>query len=74
MKETLFSTYPKILVEASPMDPIWGIGLVHDDERAWDENNWEGKNYLGYILTEVRDELMAEAGIIGKDDKKVCRV
>lgn len=71
LKETLFSTYPKILVEASPVDAIWGIGLVHDDERAWDEETWEGKNYLGYVLTEVRDELMEEAGIIGNENKKV---
>ena len=46
---------------------------MHDDERAWDESTWEGKNYLGYVLTEVRDELMEEADIIGNEDKKVGR-
>ena len=56
------------------MDRIWGIGLAEDDERAWDESTWEGKNYLGYVITEVRDELMAEAGIIGNEDRKVGRI
>ena len=55
------------------MDRIWGIGLTDDDERAWDEKTWEGKNYLGYIITEVRDELMVDAQIIKNEDKKVCR-
>ena len=56
------------------MDRIWGIGLAEDDERAWDESTWEGKNYLGYVVTEVRDELMEEAGIIGNEDKKVGKI
>jgi len=44
-------------VEASPEDNIWGIGM---DENHPDINNkkyWKGKNLLGKILTEVRDEL-----------------
>lgn len=47
-------------MEASPRDNIWGIGLTEDDPRARDSNQWLGKNLLGYILTEVRDELVRE--------------
>lgn len=42
-------------VEASPYDKIWGIGLSENDERAWNQDTWQGLNYLGYIITEVRD-------------------
>ncbi|KAK6188310.1 hypothetical protein SNE40_004511 [Patella caerulea] len=59
-KEVMLSTYPKILVEASPHDQIWGIGLKEDNPLAWDQNTWCGKNLLGFALTEVRDQLMKE--------------
>lgn len=74
IKEILFRTYPKIIVEASPLDAIWGIGLAEDEPDASDEARWRGKNYLGYILTEVRDELMADLGKISMADKKVCMI
>lgn len=71
MKAELFSTHPKILVNADPEDDIWGIGLSDSQENALDEKTWRGKNFLGYILTEVRDELMVEEGKLGDKDKKV---
>ena len=71
LKEKLESTYPKLLVEASPIDFIWGIGCAEDDPDAWDEATWRGKNYLGYILTEVRDELLCDSKFIKEDEKKV---
>ncbi|XP_045159950.2 uncharacterized protein LOC123525176 [Mercenaria mercenaria] len=71
LKEILFRTYPFVLVEASPYDKVWGIGLSKSEPCAWNEATWEGKNLLGYILTEVRDELMCESGIIPESDKKV---
>lgn len=58
LKEQLFSTFPKTLVEASPLDNIWGIGLARDDRRAWNKLSWKGQNLLGEILTTVRDKLM----------------
>lgn len=58
LKEQLFSTFPKTLVEASPLDNIWGIGLARDDRRAWNKLSWKGQNLLGEILTKVRDKLM----------------
>lgn len=59
-RDLLFSTAPKILVESSPYDRVWGVGLGQDDPRILDETKWRGQNLLGKILTKVRDELMKE--------------
>lgn len=57
LKEYLLSTGYKILVEASPYDKVWGIGLSKTDYRALDPNLWLGQNLLGFILMEVRDTI-----------------
>jgi len=57
LKEFLIGTGDKVLVEASPYDKIWGIGLSKDDEDSSDPNLWRGENLLGFALMEVRDEL-----------------
>ncbi|XP_076462787.1 protein irg-1-like [Babylonia areolata] len=64
LKAVLLSTYPKTLVEASPVDTIWGIGLPEDSHKAWNQSTWRGRNLLGFILTEVRDQLMKEEGLL----------
>jgi ribA/ribD-fused uncharacterized protein len=56
-KEFLLSTEDKILVEASPYDTIWGIGMLETDPRAENPLQWNGENLLGFALMEVRDEL-----------------
>ncbi|MGE8556385.1 MAG: NADAR family protein [Chryseobacterium jejuense] len=56
-KDFLLSTGDKILVEASPYDTIWGIGMVETDSRAENPLLWNGENLLGFALMEVRDEL-----------------
>jgi len=56
-KEFLISTNDKILVEASPYDTIWGIGMLETDPRAKNPSHWEGENLLGFALMEIRDEL-----------------
>jgi ribA/ribD-fused uncharacterized protein len=53
----LLETDDKILVEASPYDPIWGIGLDENAIGIEDSNNWQGENLLGYIITDVRDNI-----------------
>jgi ribA/ribD-fused uncharacterized protein len=52
--EFLLDTGNKVLVEASPVDRIWGIGLAADDERAMNPEEWRGLNLLGFALMEVR--------------------
>ena len=57
MMDFLLSTGDKILVEASPMDTIWRIGLSKDNEKSQNIAAWRGKNLLGFALMEVRDEI-----------------
>jgi ribA/ribD-fused uncharacterized protein len=57
LKDWLLSTSPVVLVEASPDDRIWGIGLVREDPRAQDPAKWQGRNLLGFALMRVRDLL-----------------
>ena len=56
----LVSTGERVLVEASPRDRIWGIGLAADDERATDPLLWPGLNLLGFALMETRGAIVQE--------------
>jgi len=53
----LAATGEAVLVEASPVDRIWGIGLAADDARARDPAAWRGLNLLGFALMRVRGGL-----------------
>lgn len=53
----LASTGDMVLVEASPLDRVWGIGLDASDERAASPARWRGSNLLGFALMEVRERL-----------------
>lgn len=55
--ERLRQTSGTTLVEASPHDSVWGIGLARDDPRALRRETWRGTNWLGEVLTEVRVSL-----------------
>ena len=57
MKDYLLTTNNRILVEASPLDLIWGIGFAQDNEQAIHPPQWRGLNLLGFALMEVRKEL-----------------
>ncbi|WP_430391801.1 NADAR family protein [Dyella sp. 20L07] len=54
LRDFLLGTRNRVLVEASPVDRIWGIGLSGDDPRATCPELWEGPNLLGFALMEVR--------------------
>lgn len=59
LKDFLLRTGEKVLVEASPVDPIWGIGLAKTDPNIENPHDWKGLNLLGFALMEVRDKLKA---------------
>ena len=60
MRDILLRTGDRIIVEASPYDRIWGVGLDVEDPRILDENQWQGQNLLGKALMDVRTELKGE--------------
>lgn len=62
LKEFLLNTKNRVLVEASPVDAIWGIGLAADHEFAKVPAKWRGLNLLGFALMEVRDQLNSDSG------------
>ena len=62
LKEILLSDEfkGKQFVEGSPVDKIWGVGLMWDDPKIDDEKNWAGINLLGKVLDKVRIYLLNE--------------
>jgi ribA/ribD-fused uncharacterized protein len=73
LKKKLLTTAGSTLVEASPHDRLWGIGLSAEDNLAQNRETWRGMNLLGQALTEVRDEIIkaAEAGTENKSKDSV---
>ncbi|MDK2124941.1 NADAR family protein [Parachitinimonas caeni] len=57
LRQFLLGTGKRTLVEASPVDRIWGIGLAADDPHAEHPAKWRGLNLLGFALMAVRDQL-----------------
>jgi ribA/ribD-fused uncharacterized protein len=57
LREYLLGAGDRVIVEASPTDRIWGIGLTAADERATSPDQWRGLNLLGFALMQVREQL-----------------
>jgi ribA/ribD-fused uncharacterized protein len=57
LRAWLAGTGDRVLVEASPTDRVWGIGLAASDERAPDPARWRGLNLLGFALMQAREQL-----------------
>jgi ribA/ribD-fused uncharacterized protein len=57
LRQFLLSTRDRVLVEASPVDKIWGIGLAETDPHAGNPEKWKGLNLLGFALMKVRSML-----------------
>ena len=70
--DKLLDTENKILAECSANDKKWGIGVAIDDSGRYDPCCWTGKNYLGRILMEVREDLKlaSDLGKLGFGDAK----
>lgn len=61
MGQVLMSTGDRIIVEASPTDKLWGVGLTENDPLILDPANWQGTNWLGEVLMRTRGIMRAEA-------------
>ena len=61
----LLETGNALLAECAGQDQIWGIGINLHNPLWKDVSNWQGKNYLGVTLMEVRSELRAEIALHG---------
>ena len=55
-----------LLVEASPYDRVWGIGYSQADARCIPSSEW-GRNLLGVILTDIRDDVLEDHIAWGKE-------
>lgn len=56
----LLSTGNREIVEASPRDKVWGIGMGVGNTEIEDKDKWKGQNILGKILMKVRDHIVSE--------------
>ncbi len=65
--EYLINDPGKEIVEASPHDRIWGIGLSADRPQAWNRNSWRGENRLGICITNVRKYFLENTDDIERD-------
>ncbi|MFJ7153829.1 NADAR family protein [Streptomyces sp. NPDC101118] len=59
LRSFLLGTGERVLVEASPLDRIWGIGLAADSPDALVPERWRGLNLLGFALMDARERLRA---------------
>lgn len=57
IRDYLIGTGDRVLVEASPRDRIWGIGMGKNNPSAERPSQWRGKNLLGFALMQARAEL-----------------
>lgn len=57
LRDYLLGTARRVLVEASPRDRLWGIGMGAANEAATDPQRWRGANLLGFALMEARGRL-----------------
>ena len=64
LADFLLKTDDSVIVEASPYDKIWGIGLAENDKDIKNPLLWKGLNLLGYALMIVREKLKYQKPIV----------
>lgn len=60
LESAIFETRHTLLVEASPYDTVWGIGMSEEDAIRVGVAHWRGTNWLGQVITEVRESIFGE--------------
>ena len=61
--EILLTTQGTLLVEASPTDKIWGVGMEFDTPELYIPSKWKGENLLGFILTQLREDILNQRAV-----------
>lgn len=64
----LMNTGEATLVEASPFDKIWGIGLDEENAKKTNPADWPGSNWLGIVLTDLREHFLMEEELARKQN------
>ncbi|MGY1867750.1 MULTISPECIES: NADAR family protein [Nocardia] len=64
LRRYLLNTNDRVLVEASPVDRVWGVGMTADDPRIEYPAQWQGLNLLGFALMEARTVLRAASSVV----------
>ena len=64
MKEELLATAGTTLVNADPHDTLLGIGISMQSQEACEPQRWHGKNILGQVLTDIRNELLSKIPVM----------
>ena len=57
LRDFLLATGDRVLVEASPYDRVWGIGMAVTNAGVRRPSAWRGRNLLGFALMDVRERL-----------------
>ena len=58
LKSLLEATGTREIVEASPFDKVWGVGMAQDHPCIENRRKWKGQNLLGIALVKVREQLL----------------
>lgn len=61
--DLLLATQGTLLVEASPIDKIWGVGMELDTPELYIPSKWKGENLLGFILTQLREDILNKRAV-----------
>ena len=74
LMKMLLDTGDSIIAEASPNDKIWGIGMNAETAAKTDSADWTGKNKLGKILMELRDEFAGEKSRVKSTEIRMIKM